>query len=555
MALAMEAPSLREPREPTLIIAVCLAVGLVMAGLVMAFYNEKLSNAQKTRDASVEASILAGSLAAPLAFDDQKTAQEFLDAESANPDVEAAAVYQPGGQRFAAYTRAGASAPQTTPTAKTAVDGYHLEVATPVVQGSTKLGSVYLRMSREPAARRLSRYAGIGLLISMAALLVALLGASTARLTETHRELRLEMDERKKAEEALLQSQKMEALAQLEIATERSRTALRESEQQLELALRAGSLGSWTQDLTSGRLTLSKLCRVHFGLGPDDPVKGADDILARLYPDDRDRQTRLLREAVENQTVLDSEYRTVGPDGELRWILIRGRADYDGEGAPQRMAGVSMDITQRKAAEERQRLLLDELNHRVKNTLATVQSIAQQTGRMAQSAQSFEAAFVARINALARVHDLLTKASWVGASLSEVLAETLEPYKVLAETGRFELAGPPVRLGPNAAVTLTMAFHELATNAVKYGALSSDGGRVEVQWRADREHAPTAIKIIWREMGGPPVKAPERRGFGSRFLERGFAREFDGDVSLEFATEGVICIMLLPLSAKLRLAS
>jgi len=157
---------------------------------------------------------------------------------------------------------------------------------------------------------------------------------------------------------------------------------------------------------------------------------------------------------------------------------------------------------------------------------------------------------------LARVHDLLSQVSWEGASLAAVVKQTLAPHLAAgAGVERLTLDGPDVRLGPNAAVTLTMAFHELATNAAKYGALSATSGRVDVRWRGDSPDAARQIEIVWRESGGPPVTVPARRGFGSRFVERGLAREFDGSVNLEFARDGVCCRMLIPLSLKLRMAA
>ena len=216
------------------------------------------------------------------------------------------------------------------------------------------------------------------------------------------------------------------------------------------------------------------------------------------------------------------------------------------------MLGVSLDATDRKRAEERKALLLDELNHRVKNTLATVQSIAMQTQRNAKTPAAFGEDLTARIAALARAHDLLTQASWDGTSLGEVVGQTLALYAAGAHGDRrITAAGPPISLNPNAAVTLNMAFHELATNAAKYDALSVQGGRVEVEWRIDRGTEPPAVEIVWSETGGPAVQRPTRRGFGSRLIERGLPGELGGGVRLEYLPEGVRCRMRLPVSAKI----
>jgi two-component sensor histidine kinase len=233
---------------------------------------------------------------------------------------------------------------------------------------------------------------------------------------------------------------------------------------------------------------------------------------------------------------------------------MRGRAAYDDDGTPVRMTGVSLDNTARKTADEGRRLLLDELNHRVKNTLATVQSIALQSVRMADAA-TFEHTFLSRIAALAQAHDLLTEVAWEGADLNEVIARTLAPHAPEGQADRIHFSGPGVQLGPNAAVSLTMAFHELATNACKYGSLSVSAGRVDVTWSADRSHDPTAVEINWTESGGPEVSPPTRRGFGSRLVERGLAREFDGEVQLIFEPQGLRCHMRLPLSRKMQIAA
>jgi len=426
-------------------------------------------------------------------------------------------------------------------------DATRLTVTAPVMQGTTRLGSVYLRTVIEPLPRRVARYAAVGVLVLMAALVVAMFGASNASLAEAHRELQAEMVERAKAEAALRESQ-------VAMATERGRAALRQSEQQLELALNAGRLGTWILDLKEGRLVGSEFFRANFGLAADEPFERHADLVARVHPGDRPRQQYEMDKAVQNRSDLDSEFRVVTPHGETRWILMRGRAPDDGPGEAARMTGVSLDITDRKRADERQRLLLDELNHRVKNTLATVQSIALQTRRTSEPA-AFEEAFLSRIAALSQAHDLLTEVAWEGASLKDVVARSVAPYATGGHADRVRLAGPNVLLNPNAAVSLTMGFHELATNAGKYGALSVVGGRVEVEWGVDSVTHPTLVEIEWREIGGPPVDPPARRGFGSRLLETGLTREFDGKVKLSFAPEGVRCHMRLPLSRKMQIAA
>jgi two-component sensor histidine kinase len=327
------------------------------------------------------------------------------------------------------------------------------------------------------------------------------------------------------------------------IAPEPETLALLQTEQQLAFALEAGRMGTWELDIASGRLTASEACRTLFGFGPNDPFDRFDYILARVHPDDRQRRGEAVAEAVATGVDIETEYRIIKPGGEICWILSRGRATYD-DGNPVRIAGVAFDITVRRTAEDHQRLLIAELNHRVKNTLSTVQSIAMQTHQSDDT-------FLPRIQALARAHDLLTEASWEGASLADVVNRTLALH-VAGAPERMLVSGPAIRLSPNAAVTLNLAFHELATNAVKYGSLSNATGRVTVAWTIDDRSSPTVVDIEWLESGGPAVAMPTRRGFGSRLIERGLAHELGGECRLSFQPRGLECHFRVPFSAKLQ---
>ena len=210
------------------------------------------------------------------------------------------------------------------------------------------------------------------------------------------------------------------------------------------------------------------------------------------------------------------------------------------------------DISERKQAELRQKLLIDELNHRVKNTLAAVQSIAVQTRRTTESAGAFHHAFTSRLLALARAHDLVTLQAWQGAALADVARQTLAPF-IVGNEARISIDGPPIKLSPNAAVTMSMGFHELATTAAKYGALSGPAGQVSLSWHIDGSPDGAAVEIRWIESGGPPVKTPSRPGFGSRLLQQGLVLELDGAVDLDYAETGLRCIARLKLSDKIAL--
>jgi PAS domain S-box-containing protein len=317
--------------------------------------------------------------------------------------------------------------------------------------------------------------------------------------------------------------------------------------ERLQFALQAGRLGSWELDVETRAYEASDLCKSNYGRAADEAFT-FDDLVASIHPEDRERMLQAIDAAIRTGAEYDVEYRVVHPSGDVRWVLARGRAAKTAdEGGVRRMAGVSLDITERKRAEERQRLLLNELNHRVKNTLATVQSLANQTLRTAPDMRAFRDAFEARLLALSQTHNLLTDHGWEAASLHDILKLELRPH---AGGGRFALdSDRDVRLSPKAAVGVGMAVHELATNAVKYGALSVSDGRVSVRSRVIPSDAGRALVLEWTESGGPPVEKPKRRGFGGRLLEQGLAGEFNGRVLLDYRPEGLFCRIELPMHA------
>jgi two-component sensor histidine kinase len=207
------------------------------------------------------------------------------------------------------------------------------------------------------------------------------------------------------------------------------------------------------------------------------------------------------------------------------------------------------DITEQRRAHERQALLMNELNHRVKNTLAAVQAIVAQGLRGAGVADEVRDGIESRLIALSRSHDLLTRERWQSASLADLVGLALEPYRSNAgQQPRYSLQGPQVRLRPNPVLALGMAFHELATNAAKYGALSMAGGHVEVSWSLVPSAPDQRLHLRWRECGGPPVQPPQRKGFGSRLLERGLAQELDGAVHLDYTPGGLVCEIEMPVA-------
>jgi two-component sensor histidine kinase/PAS domain-containing protein len=372
--------------------------------------------------------------------------------------------------------------------------------------------------------------------------------SATARAEEMEAEVLRSDVLIKKANRDLKQT--LERLAE---ANEKLKDVDRMRTGQLDIALIAARMGAWSLDQITGELITSDVCRSDYGWLADAPFTHAD-MLSLIHPDDRDRRDRMVAQAFAAHEDLEVEYRVIRPDGEVVWMLVRGRADYGPDGQPVRAMGVSIDITQRKRAEERRNTLIAELNHRVKNTLSSVQSIALQTSMAASTPDEFLAAFDGRIQALVRAHDLLTANSWQGAGLDDVIRRTLAPYaeRTTDDVGHnIEVAGPAIRLSPEAAVTLHMAFHELATNAAKYGALSAPGGSVGVVWSVDRSAQPAMIAVVWRERGGPPVQPPTRRGFGSNLLKVGLAREFGGGTQMHFEPEGLTCEMQFIASSRI----
>jgi PAS domain S-box-containing protein len=318
-------------------------------------------------------------------------------------------------------------------------------------------------------------------------------------------------------------------------------TALKQREAELAHVQRIAGVGGLEVDLRDGfyNRRSPEYLKIH-GLPPESEHESHEAWVERIHPEDRERAERDFRSAVDGAgDRYDAEYRIIRPsDGQTRWIAATAEIERNASGRAIRLVGAHRDVTERALAQERQRLLINELNHRVKNTLATVQSIASQSLRSARTTEEASAAFEERLMALSRAHNILTRENWAGASLREIVAVMAEPYD--GPGGRFRISGENIRLRPQTALALAMALQELATNAVKYGALSAPSGSVEIGWSVTRERPPV-LSLRWAEHGGPAVHAPGRRGFGSRLIERSLAAELDGTVQLAFAPSGVIC--------------
>ncbi|MCW3836267.1 PAS domain S-box protein [Sphingomonas canadensis] len=218
---------------------------------------------------------------------------------------------------------------------------------------------------------------------------------------------------------------------------------------------------------------------------------------------------------------------------------------YDESGNPIGLHAIGRDMTEAKRAESHLRLLIDELNHRVKNTLAIVQGIAQQTFKGGSDPVAARRAFEGRLAALSEAHNLLTRELWAPVPMSRIIGDAVAPHG--GGAGRFVIEGPDLILAPKTAISLALAIHELATNAVKHGALSQPQGHVAIRWeRIDARGGPR-LHLTWSEHGGPPVAPPSRRGFGTRMIERGLSAELGGSVKIDFVPEGLVCTVDAPL--------
>ncbi len=319
--------------------------------------------------------------------------------------------------------------------------------------------------------------------------------------------------------------------------------SLRQSEASYRSALLAGRMGSWETDFFSRTRSWTAEGMALFGLDLPDgrgQVGGeADEFRQALHPADR-HLVSALHEMAARQDSFPAEYRVLRPDGTLVWLSGRGMVTARGpDGAAHRLVSIMADITERKAAEEHVRFLMHEVSHRSKNLLAVIQAIASQTARSATSVPDFRDRFTQRLRGIAASHDLLVNENWQGASLGDLVREQLLPFAGPGSP-RLVLTGPEVVLNSAAAQSIGLALHELATNAIKYGALSMPDGRILISWRlAERSGEHDGLQIRWEEQGGPPVVASSRKGFGRIVAEDMVARSLDGVVRTDYAAGGL----------------
>ncbi|HTK35790.1 MAG TPA: MEDS domain-containing protein [Caulobacteraceae bacterium] len=316
------------------------------------------------------------------------------------------------------------------------------------------------------------------------------------------------------------------------------RAALERQQQTFDLAMVASQMGTWRYTLADNICVYDHNAQRLYDLTEARFLHDEEGVKAKFHADDMDVMWSRVAQALdpEGDGKYEVEYRVKQSDGSWRWLSAWGTVEFEGKGADRRpvaISGASRDLSELKQAEELRRLLVNELKHRVKNTLATVQSIAAQTLRGASDLQVARRALDERIISLSRAHDLLTARDWAGADLTEVVLRAMEPFP--AE--QVEISGPHLEVPSGHALALSLALHELATNAAKYGALSVQAGRIEIRWLFE----PGRLRLIWQERGGPRVSPPARRGFGSRLLEEAISRDLAGGATVEYAPEGVRC--------------
>jgi PAS domain S-box-containing protein len=319
---------------------------------------------------------------------------------------------------------------------------------------------------------------------------------------------------------------------------EKSNVRLIESEQRRSLAIAAGKMGSWDWDRASGDWMWDDGQFRIFGVDPARFAVTPENVRALVYADDVDALGKIIAQLDSGPRSWEAEFRINRPDGELRWCAATAAATVDKSGRVVRVSGVTVDITERKQAEERQSLLTREVDHRAKNALALAQSIVRLTRR--DDVKDYIKAVEGRISALARVHTILSLSSWEGAEIGQLIDEESSPY---SSSKQIEVEGPKIQLEPATAQTLALAIHELITNSVKYGALSTRSGRLGIRW----EVLDATLELFWEERDGPPVTEPPTRGFGTRSVIASVGSQLGGRAEFDWRAEGLLCRLSVPL--------
>ncbi len=318
---------------------------------------------------------------------------------------------------------------------------------------------------------------------------------------------------------------------ELEATLQRRIADLTASEERLNFTLKAGGLGVWTLDVQECRLVCSPICKANFGREPAENFT-YEDLRSSVHPEDLERWQETVGSALGSDGNLHVEYRIIKPDGSLAWIEVRAETKFDEAGLPLQMSGVSMDTTERRQAEAYRAMMAQEMGHRMKNMLATTQSIVNQSLRSHAPIDSIRSTISERLAALSRSADVLRGREFETLGLREIVQQAVAPFN---HAGRVAFDGPDLDVSHQSNTNLSLALHELATNAVKYGGLSVPDGRVDIDWSVDGDK----FAFRWRESGGPEVVEPKRRGFGTKLIQM-LGASLRGEAGIEFRPEGLL---------------
>lgn len=393
-----------------------------------------------------------------------------------------------------------------------------------------------------PLRRSILEFALIGLVSTLISTALAYLVGS--RITKAARDLANRATALGKRNTVQPMTTSVVEFATIADALKDADKALHEREQELAAVMNTVPVGVWfTYDRSALQVIRNRHAAELMGLPLEaGTTYGAPAHVAETYAT-RDgevigREDRPLTRAMRGDETENEEYTYVTVNGAQRTLLSSARSIRNNEGKVVGAVQISLDISERKRNEQQRQLLVNELNHRVKNTLAVVQAVASQTLRNSHSLREAQEALSMRLIALAKAHDILTHENWSGADLRELIEHTMS---VQVEYDRFTLRGDAIRIAPNLALSLALGIHELTTNAIKYGAFSNDRGTVSVSWKVKRKSGQDRLSIVWQEKGGPTVKPPARKGFGTQMIQRVLDSDPSGEVHFDFAKTGLVC--------------
>ncbi|USI73888.1 HWE histidine kinase domain-containing protein [Sphingomonas morindae] len=315
--------------------------------------------------------------------------------------------------------------------------------------------------------------------------------------------------------------------------------------ERLRQTLSAGGLGSWWLDLETDDYQECETCRSQYGRSDLTPVTFGE-LETSVHPDDRERRRAALRQALEAGKGIDVDFRVSTSAGEERWIHLRGQADHRADGTPMSLAGISQDVTARRRVEERRALLSNELSHRVKNMLAMLQAVVAQTVRSSKSLQEAARTLDTRIQAIVAATDLLVHERPEAADLRDVISRSLAPFGI-EDARRVDVKGMDLTLPAQLAAALSLTLYELATNATKYGALSTATGSVLIKWHVINDPSSESLRLDWIERNGPEVSPPDKKGFGTLLIQQVLKQDLGSEIDILYLPEGIEFTAVMPL--------